>query len=141
MKYSRKVRKCAKQLAAVAIANENKKFESIVTEKSGVIVRLGMQLERAIAEADAKTSENISLLREIGQVKTDYNKLLKSNESFNKKFCIAKDENDSIYRENIELQKAIIERDHEIHDKDKVIEEKDDLIHKLQQPWYKKIFG
>lgn len=154
MKYSRKVRKCAKKMINVAALVNQDTVKEIVEEKNKSITRLHMQLETAIEEADAKVTQNVALTKELGQVKQELKeakanlevtekenvKVKKSNDCMAKELNVITDNVMALRQENIQLERQIIEKDNKLLEKDKLLQEKDDLIRELKTPWYRRIF-
>ena len=102
MKYSRKVRKCAKQMMKAAAMVD----QEVVKEKNKSIIRLHMQLDRAIEEVDVKVTENIQLTKELGQVKKQLREAQEQLEALQK-------ENQKIRKSNDALAKEInVMQDH-----------------------------
>ena len=147
-KYSRKIRKCAKEMINASALVSKDTFDEVVADKSGMITRLHMQLDKAIEEADEKVTENINLTKELGQAKQDLisaeaenSKIRKFNESLTKEMNKVMDDSMALRDELRFNEENSIEREKYIMKLESRIREKDDLIKQLQRPWYRKIFG
>ncbi|MGM9543781.1 MAG: hypothetical protein ACI3T9_02230 [Romboutsia timonensis] len=140
-KPSRKVRKYAKHMIAVAaLANKNE-LEKLYEQDTKIMRDLDKKLDEALLEAYKKSSENIKLAKELGQVRCEYRKLSKSNEAFSREYNRMQDDNIALKQENLGLQRQIIDQDYKIQEKDKLLQEKDDLIQYLKQPFWKRLFS
>lgn len=155
MKPSRKERKHAKQIIEQAALAGNSITDEVIKEKNGIITRLHMQLNMVTEEVDKKVSENISLTKELGQVKAqlrevkekleaaekDNAKIRRSNDALAKEIDVIQDHNMALRQEGLSYEREIIDKDNKLLEKDKLLQEKDDLIQQLKRPWYRKLFG